>query len=52
MKEYEVLIKLNHPSICKAFGINMQEKVNNKEINKSMKDKNDKKDDDKEAIEY
>lgn len=45
MKEYEALIHLNHPSICEAFGFNLQEKVSNKETTNNIKDKKDDKDD-------
>ena len=27
IKEFEILQHINHPSICKTYGINMQEKV-------------------------
>lgn len=46
-KDYEVLMKLNHPSIFKVLGFNMHEKLNKKRFdskNMDQKVKNEKED--------
>ncbi|KAK8888329.1 hypothetical protein M9Y10_039396 [Tritrichomonas musculus] len=44
-KEFEVLVRMSHPSICKCIGMNPQEKLNNNED-----DKKDNSDDEEIAI--